>query len=93
MEENGVATKDPLHGLNGTLFDQNDQISFTKNASTSVHSFGIGGITIGTTTSLIIGSSLPTEVKVDIREKEDDTMEVNNEGTGKTFNSCMIKNE
>ncbi|XP_034690466.1 membrane protein of ER body-like protein [Vitis riparia] len=48
VEENGVTTKDPLHDLNGTLFDQN-------------------------------GSSLTKEVKIDIREKVDDAMEMNNE--------------
>ena len=91
MEENGVTTKDPLHNLNGTLFDQNGHIPYTQNASTSANLFGIEGTEIGTTISLTEGSSLTKEVKIDIREKVDDAMEMNNEGMGKILNSCMIK--
>ncbi|KAL6340018.1 hypothetical protein AAG906_038853 [Vitis piasezkii] len=79
VEENGVTTKDPLHNLNGTLFDQNGHIPYTQNASTSVNLFGIEGTEIGTTISLTEGSSLTKEVKIDIREKVDDAMEMNNE--------------
>ena len=91
MEENGVTTKDPLHNLNGTLFDQNGHIHYTQNASTSANLFGIEGTEIGTTISLTEGSSLTKEVKIDIREKVDDAMEMNNEGMGNILYSCMIR--
>lgn len=91
MEENSVTTRDPLHNLNGMLFDRNGHIPYTQNASTSVYLFGIEGTEISTTTSLTQGSPLTKDVKIDIREKVDDAMEMNNKGMGKILNSCMIK--
>eukprot|EP00261_Vitis_vinifera_P032592 XP_019073835.1 PREDICTED: membrane protein of ER body-like protein isoform X3 [Vitis vinifera] len=79
VEENSVTTRDPLHNLNGMLFDRNGHIPYTQNASTSVYLFGIEGTEISTTTSLTQGSPLTKDVKIDIREKVDDAMEMNNE--------------
>ncbi|RVW33236.1 hypothetical protein CK203_105680 [Vitis vinifera] len=90
-KENGVTTKDPLHNLNGTLFDQNGHIPYTQMLQLLLIYLALKELKLGTTISLTEGSSLTKEVKIDIREKVDDAMEMNNEGMGNILYSCMIR--